>query len=228
MILDASFSSDLNWNIDLTTELVTIEFDFGWGKGPFLINDPALFQSYTLAIDKFSKEIWPHVREKCSTVILFRGSLSILSTIVVSDGELSPVEAANVFGNYLHRLASFLPEEVPVAALFDDTAHFSKGEAAQLLSQERFSHLQLSLSPSESTTGVLLPLDEHCTPAIIKELTCLFVEVPDLRVIPERMLNELWNGLDELVVFEEALSQYGKRQILGFEAAGGKVRSRGI
>lgn len=226
MILDASFASDLNWNLDVQSRVV--EFDFGWGKGPFLINDPALFQSYTLALDKFSKEIWPQVREKCSTVILYRGSLSILSTIVVADGELSPVEAADVLGNYLHRLASFLPEELQVIALFDETAQFSKGEIAHLLSQERFSHLQLSLNPSNSSRGVLLPLDEHCTPSIIQELTCLLQEMADLRVIPERMLCELWNGLDELIVFEETLSPYGKRQILGFEAAGGKVRSRGI
>ena len=221
MILDASFSSDLNWKIEPAQ---TIEFDFGWGKGPFLINDSALFQSYTLAIDKFCKEI----RDGCSTVILFRGSLSILSTIVVADGELTPVEAANVFGNYLHRLASFLPEEVQAVALFEDSAQFTKGEVAQLLSQERFSHLQLALTPCDGKIGVLLPCDEQCTPAIIQEITCLFAEVPDLRVIPERMLNELWNGLDELIVFEEAVSPYGKRQILGFEAAGGKVRSRGI
>ena len=50
----------------------------------------------------------------------------------------------------------------------------------------------------------------------------------EYRIIPELRLNEMWQGLDELIVIEEAVSPLGRRQIQGFLAAGGKIRSRGI
>ncbi len=233
MILSADMASDLDWSQEIaqlksSQGPVLIEFSFGWDKAPFLINDPAAFQSFTLALDQFSKDVWPLIQDRCKGAVLFRGSLKILSNIVVADGDLTPVEAATVFGNYLHRLASFLPEEATPYCLFEDHAGYTAGEAAQLLSEERFLHLQLSLEPAESPMGVLLPTDELCYPDVIKNLNDLLQEMPDLRVIPERRLNELWSGLDELIVFEEVLTAYGKRQLLGFEAAGGKIRSRGI
>lgn len=226
LILPASLSSDLSWPTPTHPDF--IEFDFGWNKGPFFINDPAAFQAYTLALDQFTKEIWPLVKDRSPGIILYRGPLSILSSLVVADGELTSVEAANVFGNYLHRLASFLPDEATSYCLFTDHASFTPGEAAQLLSQERFMHLRLSLNPQESPTAILLPPDELCSPSTIQKITELLEKQPTLRIIPERRLNELWNGLDELIVFEEALTTQGKRQLLGFEAAGGKIRSRGI
>ncbi len=229
IVLPAYPSHDLDWELeDVNASELLFEFNFGWNRGPFLINDPALFQSYTLALDQFSKDIWPSVQERCPGVILYRGSLSILSSIVIAGDELTPLESATIFGNYLHRLASFLPDEVTPYSLFEDQAGFSAGQAAQLLSQERFAHVSLSLTPSEEIMGVLLPPDEFCSPELLEKLTDLLTSNSNLRVIPERRLNELWNGLDELIVFEEALTLQGKRQLLGFEAAGGKIRSRGI
>lgn len=228
IVLPAYPSHDLDWNLDLDADELLFEFDFGWNRGPFLINDPALFQSYTLALDQFSNDVWPAVQNRCCGVVLYRGSLSILSYIVSSEGELTALETATIFGNYLHRLASFLPDEVMPYALFEDHAGYTAGEAAQLLSQERYAHLSLSLQPTEEPAGVLLPPDELCTPELLEKLTQLLISQPHLRVIPERRLNELWNGLDELIIFEQALTLQGKRQLLGFEAAGGKIRSRGI
>ena len=225
--LPAYPSHDLDWTqqlLEIGDSQVLIEFDFGWNKEPLFLNDPLPFQTSTLALEQFSRVLQGH----CAGVILYRGSLSILSTLVSAEGELTPLEAATIFGNYLHRLASFLPDDVTSYCLFEDHAGFTAGEAAQLLSYERFTHVQLSLSAAESSEGVLLPPDELCSPQLIQSLTDLLTQNPLLRVIPERRLNELWNGLDELVVFEEILTLQGKRQLLGFEAAGGKIRSRGI
>lgn len=226
IVLPAYPSHDLDWchKLEEIKDPETLfEFDFGWNRGPFFINDPVLFQSYTIALEQFSKSI-----KRCAGVVLYRGSLSILSSIVIAGDELTPLESATIFGNYLHRLASFLPDEVTPYALFEDHAGFTAGEAAQLLSQERFAHVSLSLVPSEEVTGVLLPPDDLCSPHFLEKLTELLTTNSSLRVIPERRLNELWNGLDELIVFEELLTVQGKRQLLGFEAAGGKIRSRGI
>ncbi|MGH2638917.1 MAG: hypothetical protein ACRDF4_06505 [Rhabdochlamydiaceae bacterium] len=230
IILPASVSSNLDWSHQLheIQGPVLVELDFGWNQGPFFVNNPATFQSFTLALDQFSKDVWPLIKDHSPGVVLYRGSLAVLSMLVVAEGNLTPVEAATVFGSYLHRLASFLPDEAIPYCLFEEHAHFTLGEAAHLLSQERFLHLQLSLVPSKVSTAILLPPDELCSTEIIQKLTGLLEGRPDLRVIPERWLNELWNELDELIVFDEALTVHGKRQLLGFQAAGGKIRSRGI
>ncbi len=230
VILPATTSSELYWSSNLfeSSEEILIEFDFGWNKGPFFINDPAIFHTFTVALDQFSKDVWPRLQHRCKGVVLYRGSLSILSTLVITGGELTPVESATVFGSYLHHLGSFLPEEISTYCFFEDKAHFSRGEEAQLLSQERFLHVHLALEPKQSSQGVLLPQDPYCTSELLNDLTRILEEEPHLRVIPERRLNELWDGLDELIVFKKALTAAGQRQVLGFEAAGGKIRSRGI
>jgi hypothetical protein len=43
----------------------------------------------------------------------------------------------------------------------------------------------------------------------------------------ESLLTEQWDGLDEIYVLSEALTPQGKRKLLGFEAAGGKVNYLG-
>jgi hypothetical protein len=43
------------------------------------------------------------------------------------------------------------------------------------------------------------------------------------RVIPESKLNYFWHGLDTILAFTKTVSIQGKRQLLGFCAAGGHV-----
>lgn len=228
--LPASVASDLQWKMQIEEmeglkEPFLVHLDFGWGASPFFLSDEGVFQTLMLTVDYFSKKIWPLIQEKCKGVILFSGSLNILSLLTIAENTLIPVEAATAFGDYLHRLASFLPDEAPPYCLFEDHAHFSRGEVAQLLSQDRFLHLNLSLHPSHSNQGVLLPPDEWCSKEVIQKLDQVLKD--DMRIIPEQRLNELWNGLDELIVFEEAISPQGRRQIKGFEAAGGIIKKFG-
>ncbi len=226
IVLPASPSSDLDWSLQLEEMKegdFLVHLDFGWGRSPFFLSDLVVFQTFSLALDQFSMEVWPLVKDRCQGVILFRGSLDILSSLIVAGEELSAVEAATVFGDYLHRLASFLPDDATPYCLFDDRGPYSLGEAAHLLAQDRFWHLRLALDPSEHRVGVLLPQDELCSPVMILELDQLLREKPEIRVIPERRLSELWNGLDELIVFEESVTAQGRRQLAGFEAAGGEI-----
>lgn len=217
LTLPAEASSDLEWVFE---ECDFVELDFGWGKAPLFIDDEVLFQSHAFAVQQLG--------HRCPGVILYRGPLAIISSLVLAREEVTSVERATIFGNYLHRLASFLPDEVTAYCLFENCAPFTKGEAAQLMSQDRFWPLELSLVPRKEACGLLLPPDELCSKEVIARLTEILETEPGLRVIPERRLNELWEGLDELIVLEGALSLQGKRQLLGFEAAGGKIRSRGI
>lgn len=232
VILPASISSELNWRCQIDEmkaleEPFLISLDFGFGLSPFFLNDQTVFQTLILTIDQFSKEVWPLIKDRCRGLVLYQGPLHLLSGLTIAEGELTLVEAATVFGDYLHRLASFLPDEATPYCLFEHDASLTAGERAHLLSSERFAHLNLSLNPSNSAIGVLLPPDELCSVDIIQKLDQLLTQRIDLRVIPESRLNELWNGLDELIVIEGAISKQGRRQILGFEAAGGVVKKFG-
>jgi hypothetical protein len=203
--LSAGLRSDLNW--DLSKEDVLWHLDFG----SLFLYDQAAFYSYALAIEQFVKRV-----KKPKGVILYEGSAAVLENL----------EKANVFAEFLHRLASFLPDEIKPYCLFEQA--FTPGKFAQLTSKDRFWHLHLSLEEKDHPLGLLLPQDEYCTEEVIQELDDILTKEQEVRIVPEVRLNEMWQELDELIVIQEAVSPIGKRHIQGFLAAGGKVRSRGI
>jgi hypothetical protein len=209
VVLPAGLSSDLSWNLEEDADEILWELDFDF------VFDQAAFNSYILAIDQFAK-IW-----KKGGVVLYRGSLDILKKINEGD-----VAAANIFGDLLHRLASFLPDEATPYCLIDHSS-FGKARTAQLLSKARFCHIQLSLEENRSPKGILLPSDEACTPEILAKLEILMEKVGPHRMIPETRLNEMWDGLDEIHVIEEAVSAQGERHLKGFIAAGGVLMKFG-
>ncbi len=198
VILDASISSDLNWTVP-DVENILWELDFGVLKDIH-------FHTYALAVEHFAKNIW---RSDSKGVVLYRGSLDIVQS----------VEEADYFADFLHRLASFLPDEATPYCLFEGACSFTKAKSAQLMSKDRFWHLHLSLEENKSSKGVLLPSDPYCTTEALEKLEAYLVE--DYRIIPEMRLNEMWDGLDELYV--AAVSPQGLRHVKGFIAAGGKV-----
>jgi hypothetical protein len=216
VILPADQKSDLEWK-DLQPQEVFWEFDFGWGGAPLFLSDQAAFQGSVLAIEEFSKRL----SKGALGAILYCGTLGIIQRIVEAENE---VEAANMFGDYLHRLASFLPDAVTPYCLFT-ASPFSKARTAQLTSKERFLHLELSLEPNMAKAGILLPSDEQCTEAVLQKIDELMECAPNGRIIPELRLNEMWQELDLLYVIPETLSLQGKRHLQGFKAAGGEVQS---
>ncbi len=211
IVLPAGLSSDLTWDLTQAKDADQIlwELDFAF------VPDQGAFNSYILALDQFAK-VWKEFAERSKGVILFRGSLDILKRI-----DEDAVEAANIFGDLLHRLASFLPDEATPYCLFTHSS-FGKALTAQLLSKTRFCHLQLSLEENKSTKGILLPSDDACTPEILAKLETLMEKIGPHRMIPETRLNEMWDGLDEIYVIEEAVSVQGERHLKGFIAAGGE------
>ena len=44
------------------------------------------------------------------------------------------------------------------------------------------------------------------------------------RLIAEPYITEEWDELEELIIFSDWISPWGKRMAKGFEAAGGKIR----
>jgi hypothetical protein len=222
IILPAGLSSDLDWKTKIGEGDILWEFDFGFSTSRLLLNDQAAFNAYTLAIDLFSKTLWKEHASRSTGVVLYRGSLDIVQRVMATE-EMDEIETANVFGDFLHRLASFLPDEATPFCLFEATP-FEAAKSAQLMSKERFWHLYLSLEENKSPRGILLPPDELCSPEILEKLGQLIRTVGPHRMIPETRLNEMWDGLDELYLIDEALSLQGKRHVRGFIAAGGEIK----
>ncbi len=203
MKIPCALSDDLLWK----EQRDLCHLDFGW-TGRLNLEDPAFIESHVIAVKQLKKG---------RGVILYQGPLDIVRRIV---GE-NELEGANLFGAFMQRLAAFVPDEMTPYCLFT-TEGFSKGRALQLMSPDRF--WNVTLDEQKYPLGLLLPQDHMFDEKVVEST------LPDepYRVIPELRLHEMWDGLDELIVMEETLTMQGKRQLQGFLAAGGKVRSRGI
>jgi hypothetical protein len=85
-------------------------------------------------------------------------------------------------------------------------------------------HLQMVPSP---TVGLYLPQDKFINVALIEELDRMILKLNNyskaFRIIPEEKLTEQWDGIDHLIVPSQAISERGKRKLLGFVAAGGSL-----
>lgn len=226
ILLPADSSSDLIWDLQIQeahqASSILWEFDFKLDSFPFFIDQQAAFQSYLLAIETFQQNILPLFSNKTKGCILYQGTLDIVRMIANGVEEFSLPEAASFFGVFLQHLASYLPDDMDCYCLFEKGDSFTPSQRCQLLSQERFSHLYLSLTPLVTKRGLLLPSDKLWSSdhhQIIDQL----LSIQPLKTIPELLLNEMWDGLDELIIFEDVITARGLWQIKGFEAAEGKV-----
>jgi hypothetical protein len=250
--LPARLQDDLNWDLQMNQAERAVqengqilwEFDFAFSS---LHHAPA-FQSYAIALDQFVKQVWPVYESSTLGISLHRGPLvpcdEELFVEWLSDlyGQKRPLNligkmrqhlyrvfCMNTLAEYLHRLGSYLPETAPLYCFPELSSAVSLAETAHLLSKERFGHIQTSLTSSDVSLGVCLPLDEEVHLAIMNELD----EVLDVleergipyRVIPESLLTEEWAGLDQILVIPSAVTHQGKRKLQGFLAAGGEVVS---
>lgn len=218
--LDADLKADLKWpaihqRATEAKEPIFWAFDFKFSS----FEDQAIFYSYVLAIEEFGRTLWPSFNDKTGGVILYRGSLDILNQI---EEELL-TERANRFADYLLRLAAFLPETLECFCLFDPPTSEEKALFALLTSAERFLHIKTSLKPVDASLAILLPEDAQFNRLRFEKLLQALEGSP-YRVIPQLKFNEMWDGVNEVIVLKETLSTQVKRQLQGFEAAGGEVK----
>lgn len=225
------------------------ELDFGIGVA-FCPYESAHFLSYTLAIDQFIKEfgqaatglslyrgaVCPRIKESEKLLHFFEEFLHDFKGDFVRE-DLFELFCINLFSEYLHRLASFLPENVTPFCFLDVSAVSSQAKVAQYLSKKRFEHFQLVIKGARiafrdlAPLGICLPIDEKLDVRTMKlldvTLESLLQQKCSFRVISEESLNEQWNEIEELIVFPHLLTPQGKRMLLGFEAAGGVVKEIG-
>ena len=227
VILPARLEQDLDWQAPEMAAPVVWQMDFGLETGAIPLDDEAAFRSYGIALDHFVETIWKPYKEQTAGICLYSGKPDASWT--VNDG---PADI-DALAEYLHRLASFLPDELAVFCRFDVSHLESPAQIARLLSKERFAHLELKVegtdlfSTPQATVGICIPLIENFRADVELKLDTAIAdlqkkEIP-FRIIPEAFLTEEWNELETLHVLEEALSPLGKRKLLGFCAAGGDI-----
>ncbi len=254
--LPAGIQADLDWSQEDVLAQAAIsrgqsilwDLDLELSNLVFKPNDKAAFNAVVIALEEFNKRYIKIYREHSFGLILYRGTLDFERHFPKGFWEAEyawyleenpsgseRLFAANLLGEYLHRLLSFLPDELRAWICVDTSFASSLAEAAQILSSERFEHLTVTgpegpyveRPTSSATTGICLPADVACSPPVMQKLEELLVQLQGrcqpLRIIPEAKLNEQWDGIDDLYVIEEALSVQGKRKLQGFMAAGGNV-----
>lgn len=236
--LAAKPHDDLHWEI--TGEPSLFEFDLGLQEPYFPLEDELHFQALCAALAHFTKEVWHRFPQ--SKAILYRGSADFSSFFrwtegqqanyetwkggrpPAAEGHLKRLFCAEAFVTYFQMLAHRLPDELPIALVLDAENTGSLAETLHLLSPERFEHFTVeSGTVFHSQVGVCFPSDENCSGAVLERIDELLARMPSFRPVYEPLLTEQWDGLDELYVFSETLTAQGKRKLLGFSAAGGKV-----
>lgn len=239
--LDASLRSDLKW--DGARELAKgangryLLWEFDWGSDEFSLYDPVVFQAFGQAIDHFVKTLWEEFKEETLGVVLYRGTIDFADRFIwplehLEECGQSSVSYATVFAAYLHRLLSFFPDVVQPFCLFDTSGCGSRSRLAQLLSKERFEHIHLSLSATQtSELAICLPHDDYLTDEQLDRLDQVMAELQSqgaaYRIISESRLAQEWDGIEKLLILPEAVSPMGRRLLQGFEAAGGEILSVG-
>jgi len=206
-MLDCRPSSDLDWKI---SDEGNYFLDFGFEDANF--SDEGAFNARLFAVEEFAKR-FPNAKE----VILAELRKPI------------DLEFAEIFSDYLHRLASALPEDaLPILVCYVEEKEKLKDWILPLC-KRRFEHFDLRfpkknipISGSEKTI-VVLPQDEKYDPIFFEEIFESLRTVP-FKCIPEELLNEHWDGVDCLVIDQDSLGEMGRRMLLGFEAAGGEIK----
>lgn len=229
---------DLNWNIEGNPSI--FEFDLGLNDPYFPLEDELYFQSIAAALTHFAKEVWPRFPE--AQGILYRGSADFstfftwtekqLANFAVwkedrpenDEAHLKRLFCAEAFVTYFQMLAHKLPDEMPLKLILDAKGTGTRAQTLHLMSPERFEHFIVEWAPlSSSTLGICFPADAGATREILAKIDTLLPTLASFKPVYEPLLTEQWDGLDEILVFPEAVTAQGKRKLSGFLAAGGKV-----
>jgi hypothetical protein len=244
--LSARPHDDLNWKIEGNTSL--FEFDLGLNEPYFPLEDELYFNALSAALTHFTKEFWPLHPE--SKGILYRGSADFSRFFKWTETQEAnylnwkedlPVEdeahskrlfCAEAFMTYFQMLAHKLPDEMPLKLILQTEDLGDLAHTLHLLSPERFEHFEIESGfHFDSNIGVCFPPDSECSEKVLIQLNQLLSTLSSFKPVYENLLTEQWDGLDEIYVLADALTSRGRRKLMGFEAAGGKVieiRGRGI
>lgn len=239
MKLPARVHDDLLWTIDGNPSV--FEFDLGLTDPYFPLEDEMHFNALAKALSHFTQDVWPRFPE--SKAILYRGSADFSRFFKWTEAQetnfaswkeniaenreehLRKLFCAEAFALYFQMLAHKLPDDLPVSLILDTANIGSPAEILHLLSTTRFEHFHIEALAFHSNIGICIPPDSHCSTQVLQRLDALIQKMPSFKPIYETHLTEQWDGLDEIYVLPDAVTERGRRKLKGFEAAGGSVIS---
>lgn len=241
IVLRAGPEEELDWQREKVTAAgcPSIIWEMDWGNHTGILTDESVFASQALALKTWTSVFGEFV-EKTKGVLLYKGPAcpylqtdSYFEWLEKREDTLfhRRLYSSGILLEYLHRLGSFLPDTLPLLVELDVSGIEKAAEQALLFSPERTLHLHVVLcggkipipNDKEAVLGVCLPCEEHWTQEIVDRLETVLESLQGriYRLVPEAMLNEQWDGLDEILVLEQALTKKGRRMLQGFAAAGG-------
>jgi hypothetical protein len=239
IILPAKCGDELSWEKELQEAKAAKEsakkilwiFDLGIDPVRCSLTDEAIFASQALALLTFSK-LFPQYADSTIGVVIAKSALfreldekdDCEKLDHLDEPFKTHLSAMTLFADYLHRLASFLPDELRIIVSIEGEGD----EREILLSKERFRHIEVKEEEQDATVGCVLPIDELCDAKTRKELKEMFLWLKQqkiaFRCIPEALLNEEWAGLETLIFLAPSITKLGQRMAQGFIAAGGRVQ----
>jgi hypothetical protein len=216
------------------------ELDLGLNSLKNNFNDPSAFLSHSIALKEFSDSIWKNFRGKTLGVSLYKGPVDFFNRMHwprqmaehfeewLADhalqsqphGHFLQIFCANIFGEYLHRLASYLPDEANLFCCLDAMNAASRAQLAHILSKDRFEYFHLALKggglplgslnwergrssagwigsgvpdfvDSFPTVGILFPNDDGLSLETLSQIDQVLDQL-DHRNIPFRIISETY------------------------------------
>lgn len=226
-----------------TSEKITWEFDL---QIELPLDDPTQFHSRALAMETFSKNLYPELQERSEAIVLYRGPIDWSGRFSwdarqrelfedwkkerpnAPEEHLKRLFYADRLVLALQMLSHKLPDELPILLEFEEPKHLRRVERKQLLSKERFEHFFLPQKEKEGPFALCFPEESFCSGEVLQDLEKFLEEIPsNCRLVEERFLTEEWEGIDTLFVLSSALSPRGKRKLAGFLATGGELFVKG-
>lgn len=223
--LPARLNNDLNWAEEkkLATQIIASgkailwEIDLGLSDFQFTPDHSAAFFSFSIAIEEFTKTIWPQFQQMTLGVSLYSGNFPSKRNFPFIHWESAFsdwLEEFNVdsleyyydlyciqmLSEYLNRLISFLPESILPFALIDATPICSPGKIAHLFSKERFEFIQLVLKGTKFFSSGICWEEDLPTQGIMKQPS--FVPSLGLYLPKDESINTtLIKELDQMIFY---------------------------
>lgn len=243
--LPSRASDTLEWDLNSIPDgEILWRFQLGLEDPFFSLDDEMVFESLSLALKKFSKEVFPQFQDRTKGAILYQGTADFASTYMWTEKQCRNWEergasdtpyhrrifCADSFSHYFQMLSHSLPDEMPIYLYLDATNLGTLAERHQLLSRARFEHFIVvpqglpHTSTEASPRALCLPEERMCSERILARLNKKMEEIEKpFRVISEAFLTEDWEGVDILYVLKDTLTVQGERKLKGFEATGGII-----
>ncbi len=194
-------ASSLKWEKEKIPEGFSLLWDFKMGlfdQLPMPLSDDAQLLTLQTGLSYFREKFFPEFAEATYGIILYTGKVPELSE--------------------LEYLIDLLPE-MPETHIFLSFPSYTHLELFRFLSYEGSEHFHYILEGQfpygSHKKALLLPSQNAWTPFVSPQ-------VP-YKVIPEHLLTQEWEGIDELYVPQNGVSAQGRRKISGFIAAGGTI-----